>query len=945
MSLINPIGKLYDDMVRILQTMTIKYSYRGDNLETLESRENADKYKAAYMSKDNFFTYDDYSRDEFFDVNPFLTDNQIYSYMNDLDTVPIALQEALLKNRREYILNNYEEQNDYYRMLNGLPNLGDKYALYKVSDYAPELCEKHHIPSDMYIHEVEDKLGRYYIDMLDANGVVDKIIESAGDDPYSEYLHHIGQKRIPIFKARVAKNFEILYLDPRDIMESTYTEFISVYNQCRNYFMSTAYVYDYRNIVERYDNFIGLCIFVMAMQQLSIRCIPNAIDREFYDSRAIQLLYETYGLPFNSRIDDLTQKQIVQNMNILIQNKASDKVILDIGSILGFTNLELYEYYLMKKRMFDTDGRPIFKKKNVFDINSGKYVEVYDYESMFDVYFQKVSIGKQDVREELMEPLNRVNYRDVIYYDPYWWEDDDLNKEVWQNEYNAIETKYIGLTMPYRLTEMVFESVYQLRMITDKSEELTDFGINLPKITEKVVPLPDVVMLLCALMAKKFHIRGEIYSMPSQLVHVLEVLDQEVYKEDGYTEVLGFDFDMFKLDPEEEVYQDVRSGEYWRKLDDGKWHLFNPSLEHQGCKPKTDDEIAEEVDHDHFQKKILSRIQRTALMLENYLKERKYIVLNGHDVDVDRNSGYQLSSSPTHLVDFDVDTSEWVEFMGYINTLSTETLGTSPTEKKAALNAIFKDMKKLYHFLSYRLSVTQDLKEYYAIRKFYDVAFYTREIPKVFKIPTDAEGTVSYTYLDYLKDNNLELYNFVHDLEVDKVYLYMEHIIYCMENVLDEVGYLYFLNDEISPLQELLIQLVDFFRSFTTDLIDFSSVMVVDWRMENMIKLIDHPQYMHKVDAMKDDLFGAEYGDFLSKFQVNFPLSDPLYLKDYITISGKEYLLDKMEYHDEVEKICAKETLRDEMPFYDLHHSSSGNIEVDDNIRLKDTCFIIRNEP
>lgn len=943
MSLINPIGKLYDDMVRILQTMTIKYSYRGDNLETLESRENADKYKAAYMCKDNFFTYDDYSMDEFLEVAPYLMENEIYSYMNDLDSVPLAMQEALLKNRRAYILDNYEELNEYYRMLNGLPNLGDTYAVYKVSKYAPELCERHHIPDDIYIHEVEDKLGKYYIDMLDANGVVDKIIADAGDDPYSEYLHHLGQKRIPIYKARIAKNFEILYLDPRDIMESTYAEFISVYNQCRNYFMSTAYVYDYRNIVDRYDNFIGLCIFVMAMQQVSVRCIPNAIDREFYDSRAIQLLYETYGLPFNSRIDDLTQKQIVQNMNILIQNKASDKVILDIGSILGFTNLELYEYYLMKKRMFDTDGRPIFKKKNVFDINTGKYVEVYDYESMFDVYFQKVSIGKEDVREELMEPLNRVNYRDVIYYDPYWWEDDDLNKEVWENEYNAIETKYIGLTMPYRLTEMVFESVYQLRMIEDKSEELTDFGINLPKITEKVVPLPDVVMLLCALMAKKFHIRGEIYSMPSQLVHILEVLDQEVYKEDGYTEVLGFDFDMFKLDPEEDAYLDKRSGEYWRKLDDGKWHMFNSKLEHNGCKPKTDEEMEEETNHGHFEKKTLTRIQRTTLMLEEYLIEKKAIVMNGHDVDVDPHSGYQLKTSPTHLIGFTTDISDWEEFLGYINTLSVESVGTSPTEKKAALNAIFKDMKKLYHFLSYRLSVTQDLKEYYAIRKFYDVAFYTREIPKVFKIPTDAEGTVSYTYLDYLKDNNLELYNFVNDLEVDKAYLYMEHIIYCMENVLDEVGYLYFLNDEISPLQELLIQLVDFFRSFTTDLIEFSSVMVVDWRMENMLKLIDHPKYMHKVDAMKDDLFGSQYGDFLSKFQVNFPLKDPLYLKDYITISGKEYLLDKFGYYDDV-SIKAKERIRDDMSFYDLRHSTSGEIEVDDELKLRDECYIIRNE-
>ena len=128
-----------------------------------------------------------------------------------------------------------------------------------------KVCEKYNIPKDIYIHEVEDKLGIFYINLFYSYGIIDKLIKETSnyDDlnrPYFEYLQHLGTKRIPIIRARRAKNFEILYLDNRNLMESTYKEFVRVYNQRRTYFMTTAYTYEYRNVIERYDNFIALCL-------------------------------------------------------------------------------------------------------------------------------------------------------------------------------------------------------------------------------------------------------------------------------------------------------------------------------------------------------------------------------------------------------------------------------------------------------------------------------------------------------------------------------------------------------------------------------------------------------------------------------------------------------------------------------------------------------------
>ena len=44
LSEINPISRLYSDITHILNTLTIKYNYRAEELETRTSKEKADRY-------------------------------------------------------------------------------------------------------------------------------------------------------------------------------------------------------------------------------------------------------------------------------------------------------------------------------------------------------------------------------------------------------------------------------------------------------------------------------------------------------------------------------------------------------------------------------------------------------------------------------------------------------------------------------------------------------------------------------------------------------------------------------------------------------------------------------------------------------------------------------------------------------------------------------------
>ena len=57
MSSLNPITRLYDDVVSILKNMVIKYSAKADEYETLEIRSYAEEYMAAYTKVDNLRKY------------------------------------------------------------------------------------------------------------------------------------------------------------------------------------------------------------------------------------------------------------------------------------------------------------------------------------------------------------------------------------------------------------------------------------------------------------------------------------------------------------------------------------------------------------------------------------------------------------------------------------------------------------------------------------------------------------------------------------------------------------------------------------------------------------------------------------------------------------------------------------------------------------------------
>lgn len=878
MSEINPISRLYSDITHILNTLTIKYNYRAEELETRESKEKADRYINALAGTDTFYQYDDYSIEEFNKAG--ITDAKaIAYYQKDRFSIPSEFHSKLLTLRRERELNDYVETNNYYRMLTGLPDLEDKDFIYVPKD----LCDKFKIPEDIPVHEIGSKLGNYYLTLLNGVGFFDDLVKKY---PNKEYLKHVGKHIITLSYARRAKNFAILSVDQENIMESTYREFIRSYEKARIYFMSTVYTYEFRHVLPYYENFIALCIFVMAIQQVSVRGIENAVEREFYDEYMVKLLYETYGLPYFSKIDQETQKQICQNINILIQNKATNKVILDIASLLGFSDISIYQYYLIKEHNFDDRGRPIIKTKQQVNTATGKMETVYDREAMMNVYFQKVPLEEENIKEALTDPVNRVEYSEVTYYDPFWWEDDDLHSEIWDKSYNYIETKYLGSTIPYRLTELVFQSVILLRMIMDKRNELSDIVIQLPKITNSPVKLADTVILFFALISKKMGISGQIMTLPSKIAHILETNDQVINKENEHIEILSFNFDAFSEE----------------------------------------------------------NIEETKAILAPFFKRRTYKVSNGHDVDL-RADGTQDISAPTHLLTPINDETDLDEFIGYITKLSIP--DASPEEKRLALNKAFENVEALYLFLSYHMSKTTDMEEYYALKKFYETAFYSNETTKMFEVDTEDGRRPAKTFEEYFLYTDSDIYEFLQNIEddPDKIYSYIDHVIYKLEEVVDNIGYLYTLNDGSSPLIELLQIMITFFKSYIMDFVDMSSLMVIDWEMENTIRFFGNVEHIHKTNEIEEH-FGKEFMDLLNKVITHYRIEDRIALNDYIRSHKELFLEDGEKVYDMEQyfRMLKIESISDTMTHYDVVNGITGTIKIRDNLSFNDCCYKIEKE-
>ncbi len=612
-----------------------------------------------------------------------------------------------------------------------------------------------------------------------------------------EYLNFLGSKRIPIVKARKAKNFSILQLDKNIVNTNIYETFISIYEQCRDYMAVVVYQYNFTQFIEYYDNFIAMCIMIMAELHLIVQQIPFEIRRNFFDIYAIRMLYEAYDIPYNVYTDMETQNLIAKNLNLIILHKATDKVLYDVSYLLGFKNIQIYKYYLAKQHKFDPWGYPAFDKKTEFNNDTGKLESVDNYDSMYDIYFQKEELREKDFIRTFNSSINKVSYESITSGDPYWWEDQHVIDLKNTAEYNFVESKYLGLTMSYKMSEVLFENIILLKMLLYHRNELKTISVNLTKIMAGAsVSLFDAVIILLAMMCTVHKLKGELITIPSDIINVLDYLNNMNSSDRlGEYDTFAFDFDLFKKDIEgnspADEYTDRVKLALGKRI---KGYAVNIGLENKKQKvldyyyslgilpPKNidDPEVINyqynQIEHPNYYvydnppyytmySGYLKTYKRNTYGNENVKKvvpdnfknfdedTMVYKSIVRKDIKDIRLYEYVSETKETVLQTkvnaFDVENMfkrgelEEIEidhhgidvdvFEKYLSVLSFTSERTR-AEKIETLNLIYKNIRNLYEFINAKMIDEDDREKYEALKAFYKAAFYSKEMRGIFEI-------------------------------------------------------------------------------------------------------------------------------------------------------------------------------------------------------------------
>ena len=441
--------------------MVIKYSNIAKEYETPESKAEADRYIAALEGKNNIYSYKSFDREVL--IKAGFTEDDINNFKTIYD-IPKPKVPICIKLQDMVTISEYVEQNNYYRQYIGLPNIEDTEFVFAPDAFYQE--------TDIEFKPVHQFDGNE-LAILDSYGFLDMLIE---DNPEKEYLKFMMHK-IDLVSMRKAKNFTLLYLDNGVINDFLYEEFTKIYESTREYYMTVAYNIDIAQYTPGYDNFIAMEIMIATIQRMFNSAFSFITQRNFYDLKTIKLFYDSYNCPYIEKLPFEYHRILTRNLNYLLQYKSTQKSLTDLFYLLNSERLTLYRYYLIKQQKMDENNNPYFVYKEDGTL---------DKKAMYDFYFQLVEMNQRNLAKAFNELSLQEKYKTITENDQYWIEDKPLQDKLLDSEFNFVETKYLGISILYEMTEILFEIQYSLNLIIDKKEEVEKFKYEIPSFLEQL---------------------------------------------------------------------------------------------------------------------------------------------------------------------------------------------------------------------------------------------------------------------------------------------------------------------------------------------------------------------------------------------------------------------------------------------------------------------------
>jgi hypothetical protein len=516
----------------IVPNIVFKSAREAEKYETEASRLAGDEYVSACLETDTWLMIRPDSLTE-----PLLNQVGIYDkalihqIQEDSFLVPEAKRARLISLRRRYIIDNFEETNNYYRMLMGLPDVDAEFVYLdprELRTFGYDVDKDEDFDNDNTdaltpIH----KLPQYVLNSMEANGYLDEVYQAyAGDSNYNaEYIKYLGLKRIDVIQARMAGHFELLYVPRPDNANRFNRDFSMYYEEARQYFLNQVYNFHYSSRYDFYESYIGFFILVMAIQRMVNSMFEVMVDRDFYDLETCRMFLDAYGVPFIEMFTLQQQKTLVKNLNILISKKCTSQVLYDILSLLEYDKYDLTKYLLVKQHKTaqindESEPKPIFIYRTILDDDGNASYEL-DKTKTYDYYFVGVPMNDTDITLVEQTDANAHSYEEVTNPDELWIEDEDLVEKLQDDEINYVETKYTNISITLHMQDVVFEHVYLQKMLCDKSKETSLITVDIPLITSTPISLFELEVVLICIMSRYNNMIPDLITTPSKALAVL----------------------------------------------------------------------------------------------------------------------------------------------------------------------------------------------------------------------------------------------------------------------------------------------------------------------------------------------------------------------------------------------------------------------------------------
>lgn len=508
----DPLQDIFADVKKILEFLEIKDLNQAMQYETSESRNSSEMWMNAMTGSDTYLTYRIFWNISMFqEIVPNAKLKDINYWISHPSNVPIDFRDNLLKRGRGTFLSVYEEKNDYYRMLNGLPPLNTPKSEFI---YLTEPMRNQLHASKDPIHLLSPLIQNNYMNTDEYKSVL-------AMNPDKKYLNYLGLYKIDIFTSRRAKDFEIIRypLNRSDINPNLINTFASLYDDYREYVMATLYNNQFEGIYENYRTFMGVLIQSFVLLQISNKAVESVNNRNFLDDSVLHLILSMHDIPRTLLMTNEVRRNLVINMLKLVREKGEDNIYYDLITILGYQDIIVSKLMLMKGQKFDKDnnyntclqnGSPIAK---LHDMDSLTKLEVEPYFIQVDLQdknpYDTITSGKAPIHD----------YHKIIDDDPTWWDLPDTQNILKNSNYTIADSKYIMMEAVIHQIKYLFESVYFTRMILDNKLATDQFLIEIPEIFgTQTISIYDLMVFIISATCMNNGFRGDIVSDETKLI-------------------------------------------------------------------------------------------------------------------------------------------------------------------------------------------------------------------------------------------------------------------------------------------------------------------------------------------------------------------------------------------------------------------------------------------